>query len=105
MLSGSPESFSRGSCISHRVEATAKKYIIRACCGRTFALATLTRVFRLVSQLLPLQFLPLSRRWSDAIGGDDALATNADHGYFSESSIIPSQFFKSWPRRIAIFRK
>lgn len=62
LLSGSPESFSGGSCISHDREATAKKYIIRACCGRTFALARLIRVFRLGLQLLPLQLLTLSRR-------------------------------------------
>lgn len=45
------------------------------------------------------------RGWSEAIGGKDALANNAHHRHFSESSIIPSQFFKSWPRKTAIFRK
>jgi hypothetical protein len=68
-------------------------------------LARLIRVFRLVLQLLPLQFLSLTRGWPEALGDKNAVPTDPRNRHFSESSIIPSQFFRSWPRRIAIFRK
>jgi hypothetical protein len=105
LLSGSRQSLSRGSFISHGHEATAQEIQYSCSLRENFRLGWISPCGQPGFAIVAAASSGTVERWSEAIGEKEALAANAHHRHFSESSIVPSQFFRSWPRKAAIFRK